>query len=530
MEPTRPGLTRRHLLETAGAGILVAVSTASCDLLSTDPESRRREGNAEGPGRGAPEAPSLAEQVKAGKLPPRRDRMPKNPLVVQPVDRPGGYGGTLNTCMGNPDASFIFMTIGYDGLVRWNRKWTAVVPNLAESWELTNGGRDYTFHLTPGTKWSDGEPCTADDIVFAHNDVLRNTELYPAFPEWLLAAGRPAKVEKLDPHTVRFAFPEPNGVFLQHLASSSGNILTALPRHYFEQFHKKYTSGIDAVAKKEGHPGWGELFLAKGGAGMTDISWWQNPDIPTIAAWKTTEPLAGNLRLVAERNPYYWKTDPGGSQLPYIDKVIVNVIQDPEVAVLQSSEGRYSLVPDEFAVVRDKPVLAAARDKGDYHFIEVPQSNMNSATFIFNLTHKDPVLRKVFQNKDFRIGLSYALDRKEIIATALQRQGEPWQTSPMRSSTFFDETFAKQYTEYDVSKANTHLDRAGYTKRDGDGFRLRPDGEAARVHAAGAPRHDLHLGRHRRTRQALLGEGRCRRPRGDRRQRAGHRTGGSQQP
>ena len=243
MEPTRPGLTRRHLLETAGAGILVAVSTASCDLLSTDPESRRREGNAEGPGRGAPEAPSLAEQVKAGKLPPRRDRMPKNPLVVQPVDRPGGYGGTLNTCMGNPDASFIFMTIGYDGLVRWNRKWTAVVPNLAESWELTNGGRDYTFHLTPGTKWSDGEPCTADDIVFAYNDVLRNTELYPAFPEWLLAAGRPAKVEKLDAHTVRFAFPEPNGVFLQHLASSSGNILTALPRHYFEQFHKKYTSG-----------------------------------------------------------------------------------------------------------------------------------------------------------------------------------------------------------------------------------------------------------------------------------------------
>jgi ABC-type transport system substrate-binding protein len=476
MTSSHPQLSRRRVLRTTGAGILIGLSATGCDLLSTDPSTDKRKGAGDSSGSRTPEAPSLAAQVKAGKLPPRNERMPRSPLVVDPLDSAGDYGGTWSTCMGNPDAAFIFNTIGYDGLVRWNRDWTEIIPNLAE-WESAEGGREYIFQLTQGAKWSDGEPCTADDVVFAYNDVLRNATLFPAFPEWLTAGGRPTSVEKLDELAVRFTFAEPKGVFLDHLAAAAGNVLTAFPKHYFEQFHGKYADDADAVAKKEGHPSWTDLFLAKGGAGMTDIAWWQNPDIPTIAAWKTIEPLAGNLRLVAERNPYYWKEDPQGSQLPYIDKVVIHVIADPEVAVLQTTEGRYSLVPDEFAVVRDKPVIAASRKKGGYHFIDVPQSNMNAATFVFNLAHKDPALRDVFANKDFRIGLSYALNRKEIIDTVLQRQGEPWQTSPLRDSKFFDERLAKQYTEYDVDKANDHLDRAGYTERDDDGFRLRPDGE-----------------------------------------------------
>jgi ABC-type transport system substrate-binding protein len=187
--------------------------------------------------------------------------------------------------------------------------------------------------------------------------------------------------------------------------------------------------------------------------------------------------LTEGQRLVAERNPYYWKTDPDGRQLPYIDSVDVEVIADPEVAVLRTGRGEFSLVPDEFMVVRNKPVLAEDRRQGGYHFIDMPQSNMNNATFVFNLTHKDPKLREVFQNKDFRIGLSYAIDRQEIIDGLLQRQGEPWQTSPLRNSIYYNEKFAKQYTEYSVDKANEHLDRAGYTNRDTEGFRLRPDGE-----------------------------------------------------
>jgi peptide/nickel transport system substrate-binding protein len=95
---------------------------------------------------------------------------------------------------------------------------------------------------------------------------------------------------------------------------------------------------------------------------------------------------------------------------------------------------------------------------------------------IFNLSHKNAVRREIFNNRDFRIGLSYALNRDEIIQVAHQRQGEPWQAAPRPESPFYDEAFAKQYTEFDLAKANDHLDRAGYRK-DGQGRRIGPDGK-----------------------------------------------------
>src|SRR5690606_26623939 len=82
----------------------------------------------------------------------------------------------------------------------------------------------------------------------------------------------------------------------------------------------------------------------------------------------------------------------------------------------------------------------------------------------------------LFNNRDFRIALSYAIDRREIIDVVYQRQGEPWQQAPSRVSPFFDEELATQYTEYDVDAANEILDRIGFSARDGEGIRLGPDG------------------------------------------------------
>jgi peptide/nickel transport system substrate-binding protein len=93
-----------------------------------------------------------------------------------------------------------------------------------------------------------------------------------------------------------------------------------------------------------------------------------------------------------------------------------------------------------------------------------------------NLTHRDPVLRRIFRDKDFRIGLSHAINRQEIIDVAYQKQGEPFQAAPRPESEFYDETFAKQYTEYDVARAEEHLDRV-LPEKDREGFRLRPDGK-----------------------------------------------------
>src|SRR5690606_21508670 len=93
-----------------------------------------------------------------------------------------------------------------------------------------------------------------------------------------------------------------------------------------------------------------------------------------------------------------------------------------------------------------------------------------------NLTHKDKTMREIFTNLDFRIGLSYALNRQEIIDSVFSRQGEPWQAAPRRESPHFNERLAKQYTEFDLDKAAEHLDKVLPDKAD-DGTRLRPDGK-----------------------------------------------------
>jgi peptide/nickel transport system substrate-binding protein len=101
---------------------------------------------------------------------------------------------------------------------------------------------------------------------------------------------------------------------------------------------------------------------------------------------------------------------------------------------------------------------------------------MNQMIIAFNLNHTDPVMRKIFQDKNFRIGMSYAINRKEIIDLVYVSQGEPWQAAPRKETPWYNETLAKQYTEYDVAKANEALDKV-LPQKDGEGFRLRPDGK-----------------------------------------------------
>jgi peptide/nickel transport system substrate-binding protein len=100
---------------------------------------------------------------------------------------------------------------------------------------------------------------------------------------------------------------------------------------------------------------------------------------------------------------------------------------------------------------------------------------MNSTIIALNLTHKDPVKREIFQNKDFRIALSHAINRQEIIDVVYVGQGEPYQLAPRPTSPFYNETLAKQYTEYDPDLANQMLD-AIFPDKNAQGIRLGPDG------------------------------------------------------
>ncbi|GAA5012053.1 ABC transporter substrate-binding protein [Actinopolymorpha pittospori] len=450
-------------------------STASltgCDLLSTDPSGDGKQnpsgGGHQNPGPGTErQAPGLADMVRKGDLPPLAERLPKNPLVVTPVERTGTYGGTLNAVIQSPQDGWMNATAGYDQILRWDPTFTKTFPDIAESYDIDESGKEHRFHLREGMRWSDGHPFTADDLLFAYNDVLLNEELYPAAPAYLAPTGAPAKIRKIDNHTVAFTFDLPNGIFPMWLASSEGLSLVTLPRHYLSRFHPKFNADAEDSARQQGFSQWSQLLLAK-----TDR--WGNPDLPTLSAWKPA--AASTSRIVLERNPYYWKVDTDGNQLPYIDRIAYHLMSDPQVILLKVSNGEIDFDMWRVGTPAFKPVLASKREQGRFHFFDCNWSFNNNMNIAFNLCHKDPALRAVFQNKDFRVGMSYAIDRKEIITGVLQRQGRPWQAAPRPESVFYDEEFATQYTEHDLAKANEHLDRAGLGQRDGNGFRLRPDG------------------------------------------------------
>ncbi|MEQ4207799.1 ABC transporter substrate-binding protein [Actinopolymorpha sp. B9G3] len=468
-------MDRRQVLMTSGM-LSIAAALPGCSFFSFDPGSEDQ--GAPPSAKNTGEAPSLAELVKQSKLPPLRERLPDKPLVVAPVERIGAYGGQWrNALIGPGDAFRLGYTLAYENLVRWDLSWKKVIPNVAESFTSNEDGTRFEFRLREGMKWSDGKPFTVDDIVFAYEDVLLDKEISPEPPPLFVSGDKPAQVEKVDERTVAFVFAETNGLFLDRLASETSNALTRIPRHYFQKYHKKYNPTADADARAKGYDSWLALVQAEGDAfgGL-----WQAPDVPRLHAWLPKGPLGKGTRITFDRNPYYWKTDDEGNQLPYLDGVVFDLVSDAQVLLLKVLKGEIDMIDRHVTTTENKPVLARDRESAGYRFFDLVPDKLNTMTIMLNLTCPDPVKRKIFGSRDFRIGLSYAINRDEIIRAVHARQGEPWQVAPTAESEFYDEEMAKQYTEYDVDLANRHLDKAGFAERNGDGVRLGPDGEPIR--------------------------------------------------
>lgn len=425
----------------------------------------------------------LAEMVAAGELPALEERIPATPKVVEPTESLGEYGGTWRMGLrGGQDNALLVRTIAYEHLVRWTPDWTDIEPNVAESFEASPDATEFTFKLREGMKWSDGEPFTADDVIFWYEDILTNEEyqaVHPT-PSWLVAGGEPPVVEKIDDTTFVVKFAAPNGLFIQRLATPSGDDFTRWPKHYVSQFHPKYnTENLDELIAENNATDWVNLVDLKAGGipGTPYDARWQNSELPTLKAWRLTTAYGeGTTQVVGVRNPYYFKVDPEGRQLPYIDNIIYEIGEDVQVLVLKALNGEIDAQDRHIATLDNKAVFVDNAEAGEYGFVETVPASMNQQIIALNLNHKDPVKREIYQNKDFRIGLSYAMNRQEIIDTVYVGQGEPWQLAPRPTSPFYSEQLAKQYTEYDPDKANEHLDAAGYTERDADGFRLGPDG------------------------------------------------------
>ena len=416
------------------------------------------------------EAPALDAQVKAGSLPAVQDRLPRNPLVVQPTESVGQYGGTWRMAMIGSSDSMLDRTIGYTRLVRWDPAWTKIVPDLAESVTENDNATEFVFKLREGTKWSDGTPFTADNILFWYNDILMNTDITPAVPSWLVSGGKPVKVEKRGDYEVAFIFAAPNGLFLPTMATIAGSdIIAGSAEQYLKQFHKKYNpDGVAALAKASGAADWVQLITNK----IIQPNRWRDAKRPVLDPWKLDTPYSGTSQVVAERNPYYYKVDPAGHQLPYIDKVTLDVLEDTQAVVLKAINGQIDMQTQYLDSVDVRPVVVQNQQQGGYHLFISQPAWSNAMLINLNQTDKNPTLRKAFSNKDFRIGLSYAINREELNQLIYAGVSQPYQGSPRPDTVLYDDGMAHQYTEYSVEKANQHLDAAGLTKKDAQGFRL----------------------------------------------------------
>lgn len=427
------------------------------------------------------EAPQLAELVKAGKLPPVEERLPENPMVLTPIEKIGKYGGDLRTAIVGGHMADMQRYQGYEGLLRWAPDWSQPIPNVAESWEANEEATEYTFHLRKGMKWSDGHPFTADDILFWYEDVFMNDDLTPAKGAPWVSNGKPCVVEKIDDYTVKFKFAQPEGLFPLKMADVNFANPVSYPKHYLKQFHPKYNPNVEQLAKAEGYSTWAELFEAKGG--IFGEQFFRTTGCPTLHAWvMETAPGDGDgTRAIAVRNPYYWKVDTAGNQLPYIDRIVYDLPTDVQVLLMKVISGQIDMVDQYFTTPANKPVVYDSQERGGYRLYTTTATYPNDAVIMLNMTHPDPVKREIFQNKNFRIGLSYAIDREEIIDMVYVGQGQPHQVAPRPESDLYNERLAKQYTEYNVDLANEYLDKAGYTKRDSEGFRLGPDGKRVSI-------------------------------------------------
>jgi peptide/nickel transport system substrate-binding protein len=424
------------------------------------------------------QAPMLDEQVKAGKLPAVATRLPEKPYVETMIDGVGKYGGTLRTTiLANGDQYNLTRTIANELLVRWDPQWKKVMPSLAEEFKASDDATTYTFKLRKGLKWSDGQPFTVDDIMFWYEDVFMNNALSPAKNPTFTVAGKPVKVTKIDDQTVEFKFESPYGLFLQQLAYGQGHLPVIYPKHYLSKFHEKYNKeGIPALLKANPAAGdWVALFNSK--VSLTfQPPFWQNLELPTLNPWVLTVPYADSERVVATRNPYYWKVDTAGNQLPYIDGITWAKLDDPQLMALKMTSGEFDFAFRHINNSTFKSVLFDGQKTGNYRFVDVKDLPANDAVILLNLNSTDPVKRKIFQNKDFRIALSHAINRQEIIDLVYVGQGAPAQVAVQPEHELFNERQAKQYTEFDPKRSNEILDKI-MPKKDAEGFRLDETGK-----------------------------------------------------
>jgi peptide/nickel transport system substrate-binding protein len=437
------------------------------------------------------EAPQLAALVKQGKLPPVAERVPAEPLVLEPLHSIGTYGGTWRRgFLGRGDGENGNRIRAGDKLLFWDATGTKIVPSVAKGYELSADGKRTTLFLRKGMKWSDGTPFTADDFMFWYNDMYQDKDVVQTPAPELSVNGKPGRIVKIDETTVAFEFDEPYFLFpllltgdtqvgggQSRLQSDGRELGPYAPAHYLKQFLPKYSSveAANARAKAAGYDNWVQYLRFKS-------DWQLNKEVPTLSAWVMTSPI-NTQTWIMERNPYYYAVDTKGNQLPYIDRVQLTLAENPEVINLRAIAGEFDYM-ERFIDLAKLPVFLENAERGGYRVRLDPGFNGSDSQLYFNLAYtQDPEIRKWFQNVDFRRALALGIDRAQLNEAFWLGLGVPG--TPVPSPIIPEspgDAYRLTWATLDVAKANALLDGIGLSKKDKDGFRLRTDnGQRLRI-------------------------------------------------
>ncbi|ACZ42711.1 extracellular solute-binding protein family 5 [Thermobaculum terrenum ATCC BAA-798] len=430
------------------------------------------------------EAPMLAEMVKAGKLPPVQERLPKNPYVVpHPWLKEGKYGGTLRQLCSSSDdwgtTHLIQESMYGNSPLRWHKDGLAISGGWVEAWEANEDLSTWTFHIREGIKWSDGEPFTADDVLFWWEDMVLNEEVAEGPPDEARSGkGTLAKFKKVDDYTFQMIFDSPTPLTADRLAMWVKRGIGpgwSAPKHYSQKFHKKYNPNV----KKN----WADDFSFPGGKAVDFAT---NPECPTLTGWKLKS-YTKMRNSIWERNPYYWCVDKWGNQLPYIDTVIMTNIQDPEVLKLKTIQGDCDFSHGGFQpfTLADVSTFKQNESKSNLHVEFWDSGSGTSSMYFFNHDYADPKLRELVRNPKFLKALSHAFDRQTAQTLIYYKTGEltTGTLSPKAIEYVINDQGKQVYrswrdsaVEYNPDKAKQLLDEIGLKDTNGDGFREFPDG------------------------------------------------------
>jgi len=429
------------------------------------------------------EAPLLAEMVRLGTLdrygkplPPVAERL-GDPVVIPAVEAIGKYGGTWRRFYtGVRDHA----SPRNEQLGDWNANGLGKYPVVLKDFEMSADGKVVTYTLREGHKWSTGDPFTSEDFRFWWEDLMLYGEFAPSI------STKYKSVVTLNPMVM--TIPDDTTVVLTYDDTNFGwmdrGILNGWGTHapdcwamyapaaYLKEFHPKYQdpATLAQLISDEGVDDWVQLMKIK-------CNGYANNQLPTLNGWVMLTGSQGP-QWTFERNPYFNSIDAAGNQLPYMDYVVMTLVEDAEVGTLRALAGEIDM-QGRRVLAGKLPLLLEFQEVGGYRVYQYPSPSPSSWAFGINQSYDmDPVIGDLLRKRDFRRALSLAIDREEIRQVSFAGSGEVRNYAPSEG-TLFDPGPELRYFEIDrdLVRANALLDGLGLTAKDADGFRLRSDGQ-----------------------------------------------------